>query len=219
MRAEEAKPSPSPSPVKKERRPLSHARSSASSVCIDSLRVSAYKIPAETPEADGTYEWDSTTIVIVDVAGGGKQGVGYTYADSATAKLIDDTLKQVVIGQDAMSVQGAWLTMLHSIRNLGRPGICAMAISGVDIALWDLKARLLNLPLVTLLGQVRDELPVYGSGGFTNYSDEQLQNQLRGWVEQGIPRVKMKIGRDAKIDQGTCRPRAKNHRQRCRVIR
>ncbi len=170
-------------------------------VLIDDLNVSAYTIPTESPEADGTYEWDSTTIVIVDVTGGGKHGLGYTYADTATAKLVADKLKQIVIGRDAMSVQGAWLAMLHSIRNLGRAGICAMAISAVDTALWDLKARLFDVPLVTLLGQVRNELPIYGSGGFTNYSNEQLETQLHGWVEQGIPRVKMKIGRDAKSDR------------------
>src|SRR5438477_3529286 len=171
------------------------------SVVIEDLRVSAYSVPTETPEADGTYEWDSTTIVIVEVKGGGQLGLGYTYPDSATAKLVEDKLKEVVIGRDAMSVQFTWLAMLRSIRNLGRPGICAMAISAIDTALWDLKARLLNLPLVTLLGQVRDALPIYGSGGFTNYSDERLQQQLRGWVEQGIPRVKMKIGRDARADR------------------
>jgi L-alanine-DL-glutamate epimerase-like enolase superfamily enzyme len=137
-----------------------------------------HTIPTESPEADGTYEWDSTTIVTVDVTGGGNMGLGYTYADTATAKLIADKLKRMVIGRDAMGVQGAWLAMLHSIRNLGRPGICAMAISAVDTALWDLKARLFDVPLVTLLGQVRNELPIYGSGGFTNYSDEQLEKQL-----------------------------------------
>jgi len=168
---------------------------------IESLGVSAYTIPTETPEADGTYEWDTTTIVVVEVTAGGKQGLGYTYADTATAKLIDDKLKEVVTSNDAMSVHATWLAMLRSIRNLGRPGICAMAISAVDTALWDLKARLLDLPLVTLLGQVRDALPIYGSGGFTNYSNEKLQDQLRGWVEQGISRVKIKIGRDAKADR------------------
>ena len=168
---------------------------------VDDLRVSAFTIPTDSPEADGTYEWDSTTIVVVVLTGGGKHGLGYTYADTATAKLIADKLKQIAIGRDAMSVQDAWLAMLHSVRNLGRPGICAMAISAVDTALWDLKARLLDLPLVTLFGQVRDTLPIYGSGGFTNYSNEQLETQLRGWVEQGIPRVKMKIGRDAVIDR------------------
>src|ERR1044071_7217716 len=168
---------------------------------IESLRVSAYTIPTETPEADGTYEWDSTTIVIVQVTGGGKEGLGYTYADRSTANLINEKLKHIVIGRDAMSVKGAWLAMLRSIRNLGRPGICAMAISAVDTALWDLKARILDLPLVTLLGQVRDALPVYGSGGFTNYSDEQLHDQFCGWAAQSIPAVKMKIGRSAAADR------------------
>lgn len=169
-------------------------------VAIEDLRVAAYKIPTETPEADGTYEWDSTTIVIVEVKGGGKLGLGYTYADTATAKLVEDKLKKKVVGTDAVSVSGAWMSMVRSIRNLGRPGICSMAISAVDTALWDLKARLLDLPLVTLFGQVRDAMPIYGSGGFTNYSNEKLEEQFRGWAEQGIPRVKMKIGRDAEID-------------------
>jgi len=170
-------------------------------VAIDNVNVFAYTIPTESPEADGTYEWDSTTIVIVELTAGGKSGLGYTYADTATAKLINDKLKQVIVGQDAMSVTAGWRSMLHSIRNLGRPGICSMAISAVDTALWDLKASLLDLPLVTLFGQVRDLMPIYGSGGFTNYTNDQLQEQLRGWVEQGISRVKMKIGRDAKVDR------------------
>src|SRR3982750_3522133 len=98
-------------------------------IAIESLRVSAYTIPTETPEADGTYEWDSTTIVVVEATAGGKQGLGYTYADSATARLIDDKLKKVVIGCDAMSVNAIWKAMLRSVRNLGRPGICSTAIS------------------------------------------------------------------------------------------
>jgi L-alanine-DL-glutamate epimerase-like enolase superfamily enzyme len=169
-------------------------------VTIEKLSVAAYKIPTDAPESDGTYEWDSTTIVTVDVMAGGKTGLGYTYADASTAKLIDDRLKQIVIGRDAISIQSCWDAMVHSIRNLGRPGICSMAISAVDVALWDLKARLLDLPLVRVFGQVRDKLPIYGSGGFTSYEIDKLQQQLRGWVEQGIAMVKMKIGRDARAD-------------------
>ena len=167
---------------------------------ISEMTVSAYKIPTDQPESDGTYEWDSTTIVIVEAEAGDQSSLGYTYADEATAKLIESKLKDVVIGRDAMSVNGAWIAMAKSIRNLGRPGICSMAISAVDTALWDLKAKLLGLPLVRLFGQVRDAMPIYGSGGFTSYSNEKLQEQLGGWVEQGISRVKMKVGRDAKAD-------------------
>ena len=95
--------------------------------------------------------------------------------------------------------------MLHSIRNLGRPGICSMAISAVDTALWDLKARLLDLPLVSLFGQVRDAMPIYGSGGFTSYSNRSTANSLQAGPSSGIPRVKMKIGRDARDRSGACR--------------
>ena len=105
-----------------------------------------------------------------------------------------------VAGRDAMDVQGAWAAMTRAIRNDGRPGIASMAISAVDVALWDLKARLLELPLAALLGRYRDAVPVYGSGGFTSYSIDRLQEQLSGWVARGIPRVKMKVGRDPGAD-------------------
>ena len=170
------------------------------SVRIARVSVKTFTIPTDFPESDGTLQWDRTTIVIVEVFGGGKQGLGYTYADTATATLIHDTLAPHIKGMDAMSPPAAYETMWRQIRNHGRPGICSMAISAVDCALWDLKAQLLGLPLVTLLGQVRSAAPVYGSGGFTSYSDRQLAKQLSGWVNQGIPRVKMKIGRDATRD-------------------
>ncbi|GCE06034.1 enolase C-terminal domain-like protein [Dictyobacter aurantiacus] len=169
-------------------------------VAIERLEVSAYTVPTDSPESDGTYVWDKTTIVIVEAYGGGKCGLGYSYADTATANLIKTMLARVVEGRDAMNVSGSWAAMVESIRNLGRPGIASMAISAVDSALWDLKARLLDLPLVSLLGAVRDAAPIYGSGGFTSYSREQLQGQLGAWVAAGIPRVKMKIGRQPDAD-------------------
>jgi L-alanine-DL-glutamate epimerase-like enolase superfamily enzyme len=174
-------------------------------VNIERVDVSAYTIPTDLPEADGTISWDSTTLVVVEASADGARGLGYTYADAATATLIRDTLAGVVTGRNAFDVPGAWAAMVHSIRNLGRPGIASMAISGVDVCLWDLKAKLLELPLCKLLGQVHDAVPVYGSGGFTTYSLEQLQRQLGGWVQQGIPRVKMKIGTHPEADLGRVR--------------
>lgn len=81
-------------------------------------------------------------------------------------------------------------------RNAGRPGVGAMAVSAVDVALWDLKARLLDLPLVHLLPAYHERVPVYGSGGFTNYPLDRLTDQLGGWARQGIPRVKLKTSRE-----------------------
>ncbi len=162
--------------------------------------MSTYTVPTDFPESDGTLEWKSTTLVLARIAAGGKHGLGYTYADNATAALIHKKLSEVVKGADAMSPAAAYNSMWRHIRNLGRPGICSMAISAVDCAIWDLKAHLLGLPLVTLLGQVREGAPIYGSGGFTSYSDKQLAQQLSGWARQGIRSVKMKIGRDARRD-------------------
>ncbi len=170
------------------------------STAIEKLEVSAFKIPTDQPESDGTIEWDSTTIVIVEAEAGGKRSLGYSYADEATAHLIESKLKDVVVGMEAMSPNAAFVALVHSIRNLGRPGICSMAISAIDTALWDLQARLLDIPLVRLFGQVRETMPLYGSGGFTSYTNEKLQEQLGGWVEEGIPRVKMKVGRDPEAD-------------------
>ncbi len=138
--------------------------------------------------------------MLVRASAGNRTGFGYTYADTATATLIHDLLAGVVEGGDAMAITANWNAMVRRTRNLGRPGIVSMAISAVDSALWDLKARLLDLPLANLLGSVRESVPIYGSGGFTSYSMEQLQRQLEGWVERGIPRVKMKIGRNAGVD-------------------
>jgi L-alanine-DL-glutamate epimerase-like enolase superfamily enzyme len=167
---------------------------------IEHVTLSAYRIPTDYPEADGTLDWNPTTLVLVEARAGNHTGVGFTYADTATAQLVNQTLIGVVRGRPAMAVTHCWHAMLHEVRNLGRPGVVAMAIAAVDAALWDLKARLLNVPLVTLLGAVREAAPVYGSGGFTSYTIKQLQEQLAGWVEAGIPRVKMKIGRNPLAD-------------------
>lgn len=166
------------------------------SVPIERIDVSAFTVPTDLPESDGTIEWDRTTLVVVEATAGGQRSLGYSYADAATARLIREQLVDAVVGQDAMRVPACWDAMVHRVRNLGRPGIASMAIAAVDNSLWDLKARLLGLPLVTLLGAVRDSIPVYGSGGFTSYTLAQLEEQLAGWVHQGISMVKMKIGRD-----------------------
>jgi L-alanine-DL-glutamate epimerase-like enolase superfamily enzyme len=167
---------------------------------IEAVDVAVYKVPTATPESDGTFAWDQTTLVAVELRCEDRRGFGYTYADTATARLIADVLQPVIIDRDPYSIQGAYDAMVQSIRNLGRAGIASMAISAVDIALWDLKAKILDLPLAQLLGQVRDRVPIYGSGGFTSYTISQLREQLSGWVMEGIRRVKMKIGRHPEWD-------------------
>jgi L-alanine-DL-glutamate epimerase-like enolase superfamily enzyme len=164
------------------------------------LEVSCFTIPTDEPESDGTLAWDSTTIVVVEAVGGGKRGLGWTYAPEAVGEVVSDLLAPVVEGRDADDVAKLWLELGAKLRNAGRPGIAHCALSAVDLALWDLRARLHDVPLCSLLPSVRDRVPVYGSGGFCSYGDGRLREQLGGWVADGIPRVKMKLGREPRRD-------------------
>ncbi|MCA1731465.1 MAG: mandelate racemase [Actinobacteria bacterium] len=171
------------------------SETTATDVAVERLEVSAYTVPTDTLESDGTLQWNSTTMILVEAHGGGKSGLGYTYGDVSVGKFIESKLISEAEGTDALSPPVAWAAMQRAIRNAGRPGVGAMAVSAVDVALWDLKARLLDLPLAAVLPRFHDAVPIYGSGGFTSYSLERLQEQLGGWAEEGIPRVKMKVGR------------------------
>ncbi len=161
---------------------------------VDELTVSAYTVPTDQPEADGTLAWTQTTLVLAEASGNGTTGLGWTYGPAAAGSIITDLLAPAVVGGDLLDVPAAHEAMCRAVRNAGRPGLCSMAISAVDCALWDLKARCLELPLHRLLGQARTTVPIYGSGGFTSYDDARLCAQLDHWTDAGIPRVKIKIG-------------------------
>lgn len=161
---------------------------------VRSGTATSYTIPTDAPEADGTFAWDATTMIIVELDLGGVQGIGYTYSHKSTAVVARSLMDKVCKGADALDIPSLFSRMRQAQRNYGREGIAATALSAIDMALWDAKAKLLGKPLCQVLGMMREGAPVYGSGGFTTYSDEQLHNQLGGWVAEGIPRVKMKIG-------------------------
>src|SRR5512138_3670024 len=167
---------------------------------IGSVTSSVYRVPTDEPESDGTLMWDHTDVVVVQVKGGDLVGLGWTYATPAAADLIDGPLAQEVVGKPATATAMVWAAMVQKLRNAGVSGVGSMAVAAVDIALWDLKAKLLETSLVALLGEARDAVPIYGSGGFTSYTEERLLEQLGGWANQGIPRVKMKVGRFTEAD-------------------
>jgi L-alanine-DL-glutamate epimerase-like enolase superfamily enzyme len=175
------------------------------SVAVEDLEVAAYTVPTDEPESDGTLAWDSTTIVVVTAHAAGLSGTGYTYGDTSVRDLIQSALVDLVVGTDAIRLGGTWEEMRAALRNIGSHGTGAMAASTVDVALWDLKARLLELPLGLLLGPTRDRVPVYGSGGFTSYDHDRLHDQLSTWAEQGIGQVKIKVGRHPKEDEDRLR--------------
>ncbi len=172
-----------------------------STPAIDGITCRVFRIPTDAPEADGTICWDHTTMVLAEVSAGGERGLGYTYSSAAAASVIDNLLAELVRGKCPLDIPALWSVMVGAVRNLGWPGIAACAISAVDTALWDLKAKLFGQPLFALLGAERREVPIYGSGGFTSYTVEHLQKQLAGWVEKnGCRWVKMKIGSEPDKD-------------------
>ncbi len=162
---------------------------------IARVAAHAFRIPNDSPEADGTLRWNATTLVVVEIEAGGTLGLGYSYADTTVADIVRTVLADILVGQDAFAIQKRSTEMVQAVRNIGRSGVCGCALSAVDVGLWDLKARLLDLPLAKLLGQQRDEVAIYGSGGFTSYAPERVAEQLVKWVDQdGCRCVKMKVG-------------------------
>lgn len=170
------------------------------------MSAQAYVIPTDAPEADGTFRWDRTTLVIAEIEAGGRTGLGYTYAHASNVALINDTLGPLLRETDAFDIPARLQSLWGHVRNIGRGGLAATAISAIDAALWDLKARLLDLPLVRLLGATRPSVAIYGSGGFTTYDDTRLREQLGNWVSRdGCGAVKMKVGSDPDADPARMR--------------
>jgi len=168
---------------------------------IERVSARVFRLPTEGgPESDGTAAWESTTMVLAELRAAGVTGIGYSYIDAAAASVVTSLLGPVLTGLDPMAIPAARTAMLRAVRNHGRPGLVACAISAVDVALWDLKAKLLDLALGTLLGPARDVVPVYASGGFTSSDLDELGNELAGYVRSGHHRVKIKIGRDPLVD-------------------
>jgi len=123
-------------------------------------RASAYDIPTDAPEADGTFAWDRTTLIVVEIEAGGESGLGYTYSDASITEPIERTLAKTIEGRSAFDIPGANAAMWRPVRNLGRSGLAATAISAIDAALWDLKAKLLGVPVAILLGRCRDSVEI-----------------------------------------------------------
>jgi L-alanine-DL-glutamate epimerase-like enolase superfamily enzyme len=167
---------------------------------IDRVEVSAHTIRTDEQEGDGTLRWNSTTLIVCEIRAAGHVGLGYSYGNKAIAMVADQLAKKCLAYQSVFDIASIHALMLKQVRNDGSRGIASMAISALDIALWDLKAKLLDCSVVDLLGALRPSVEVYGSGGFTTYSKQQLAEQLSGWSTDGMKSVKMKIGADPSAD-------------------
>ena len=126
----------------------------------------------------------------------GVEGLGIGQSSPGVRQVVEDGFRNLLIGKDPFNIEQLWNEMFWHVRGYGRKGIAFCALSAVDIGLWDLKAKALGVPLFKLLGPYRESVPIYGSGGWTNFSEQELIEEMVGYAEQGIPRVKMKVGKD-----------------------
>ncbi len=166
------------------------------STAINDLDVTTYTVPTPGPESDGTLTWDATSAIVVQVGAAGTTGTGWTYSSPAAAAVISHHIRDVVIGRHPDDIAGVWSAMQRACRNFGGRGLVMQALSAVDIALWDLKARLYDRSLADLFGRVNTAVPVYGSGGFTNLDHDSLREQIDQWQAAGCTAMKIKIGQD-----------------------
>ena len=121
-------------------------------------------------------------------------GVSQPRPPYAIREIIDRELKPLLIGQDPFDIEKIWNDMFWGMRNYFRKGVAVQAAAAIDVGLWDLKAKALGLPLYRLLGARYESVPVYGSGGWTNMTIDELVEESTGFVARGIRRYKMKVG-------------------------
>jgi len=166
---------------------------------LRAITIDAFNIPTATsgrerPESDGTITWNSTGLIVVRLTAGDTTGLGFSHAPTAALGIIRELLWPVIDGMDTRDTERLFWAMARAVRNTGWRGLCAAAISAVDVAVHDLAARLAGVPLTQYLGGAHDTIPAYGSGGFTDYTDQELTEQLSSWAEHGLRAVKMKVG-------------------------
>lgn len=168
---------------------------------ITEVESFAISIPLEEPVAFATriVEERDHTVVRIHTADGTK-GIGYTLGyGGATliADAVEELLVPIIEGQDPRDTTRLWQEMFDGTVQIGRKGVLLRAISIVDIALWDIKAKKAGMPLYKLLGGTADRIPSYASGGY--YRDEKglegLREEMQQYVDRGHDVMKMKVGR------------------------
>jgi len=168
---------------------------------ISSIQAGHYRIPLPVVLSDSTHgEMTSFELITVRLnTDSGEQGVGFTYTTgiggAAILSLVERELAPVLLGSEEDRIEKLWETMWWRLHYVGRGGLAAFAMSTIDIALWDLKARRENIPLWRLLGGHDPRVLAYAGGIDLYFTLEQLQQQTAKNLENGFRAIKMKVGR------------------------
>ncbi len=166
---------------------------------IERIQTAYYRLPLEPMGDAGHGAIDSEELVTLKLQAGGLEGHGYSYTigrgGRAVRALIDHDLAPLLVGRDASDIEGLWNLMWQRLLYVGRGGLASFAIAAVDVALWDLRGLREGKPLYALLGASARDLPAYGSGVDLPKSLDELLIQTEGFLERGLPGVKVKVGR------------------------
>jgi len=165
---------------------------------ISKVDVHLVSVPIKAGFSDATRKVETVGYTIVRIATDqGLEGFGITYHEvggEATKSLILKNMAPKLIGRSPLETEVIWQEFFHYLRGVGRKGLMFCALSAVDIALWDLKGKIVNLPLYKLLGGNKTKIPVYSSGGWTSYADQELVDEMKSMVKQGYSLIKFKVG-------------------------
>ncbi|HEX8597198.1 MAG TPA: mandelate racemase/muconate lactonizing enzyme family protein [Chloroflexia bacterium] len=166
---------------------------------IEHIETGYYRLPLE-PMGDAGHGFiNSEELITLKLRAEGLEGHGYSYTigrgGQAIRALIDHDIAPLLIGQDASNIQGLWELMWQRLLYVGRGGLASFAIAAVDIALWDLYGLREQKPLYALFGAESREIPAYGSGVDLPKPLDQLLAQVEGFMQRGLPGVKVKLGR------------------------
>jgi L-alanine-DL-glutamate epimerase-like enolase superfamily enzyme len=168
---------------------------------IAALDAGLYRIPLPTVLTDSTHgEMTAFQLITVRLLDGdGGEGVGYTFTvgmgGAAVHALVERDLKPTLLGRDPSRIEALWRDMWWHLHYGGRGGQTSLAISAVDMALWDLAAKQAGKPLWRLLGGFDAKVPAYAGGIDLDLSADELLRQTERNLAKGFRAIKMKVGR------------------------
>ena len=183
---------------------------------IREVRADLIASPVQTGFQDATRKVETVGMCVIRVnTDQGLTGIGVTYHEvggEAIKEMIERYYGPKLIGRDPFETEEIWEELFHYARGVGRKGLSFCALSAVDIALWDLKGKIMDLPLYRLLGGNKKKVPVYASGGWTSYDDDALVAEALEMVRRGYKMIKLKVG----VEGGR---NIRRDTQRCRKVR
>lgn len=165
---------------------------------LEEATVYRLSLPLGRALISGIHNFVSLETVVLRLHADGFRGTGYAYAfrpreAQALGALVTD-LADAILGQEVQLIRSHWHSLYRRINYVGQSGLAVMALGAVDTALWDIAGQQVGLPLYRLLGAVRDEVPVYLSGGWLSYPVSELLADVARAREQGFRHYKMKVG-------------------------